>query len=106
VSIKSDIKQALGDEFAYALDDIRQKVVEQGAWGQIATPEITRPLETPSPMSTAEWLGLETPEGTKKDVSQEMERSPSSTAEWLGLSPARKQESLTQEPEREPDISR
>ena len=50
------IRRDLGNEFAYALDDIRHKVVEQPMFGRSTTPSA---FETPSPEAAAfyRWLG-------------------------------------------------
>lgn len=50
------IRRDLGNELAYAIDDIRHKVVEQPAYGRSTTPNA---FETPSPEAAAfyRWLG-------------------------------------------------
>ena len=47
-NVFAKIYRDLGTEFTYALDDVRQKVIEQGWFGQRLTPELTTSVELPS----------------------------------------------------------
>lgn len=69
------IRRDLGNEFAYALDDIRHKVVEQPMFGRSTTPSA---FETPSPEAAAfyRWLGEKKEAGDpEKDGKDPMGRS-------------------------------
>lgn len=46
--------QALADELAYAIQDIRQKVVEEPWFGRAVTPQMTTELSPPAEASPAE----------------------------------------------------
>lgn len=60
------IYRALGEEFAFALDDIRQKVIEQGWTGAVQTPGLVHPVDR----DFQRWAGI-APANDKADQQKE-----------------------------------
>jgi hypothetical protein len=52
--------QALADELAYAIQDIRQKVVEEPWFGRAVTPQMTTELSPPAETSPTEPINVTT----------------------------------------------